>query len=111
MMPVPNYARNASCIRVIDGDTIECMVDQGMRDYTRDKFRLARINAPELKTPAGQDARDFLKRLLTGKQIVIETHKTEKYGRWLAEVWTQDGTNVSDALLGAGHAVLFDGRR
>ena len=75
--------------RVIDGDTI--VVEDTI-------LRLARINAPENKTPAGKAVTRYVKSYLQGKSISYRIDDTGKYGRAIAEVWV-DGVNLSDHLL------------
>ena len=99
---------------VYDGDTCRADIDLGMGIWLRnEKLRLIRINAPEV---TGKDAvlgiasRDFLRELIDGQEIIIETVKDRrgKYGRYLAEIWLQQNgawSNVNDMLVAAGHAV------
>ncbi|MEN7972334.1 MAG: thermonuclease family protein [Verrucomicrobiota bacterium] len=99
---------------VYDGDTCRVDIDLGLGIWIRnEKLRLVRINAPEMTGPdkaRGTAARDFLRGLIDGKEVIVETLKDKrgKYGRYLAEIWIgQDGnwSNVNDALVAAGHAV------
>ncbi len=99
-----DYRYNARNIRVIDGDTIEAEIDLGFRVFRKDIFRLAGINAPERDKPSTS----FLSMSIEGKNIVIESKKAEKYGRWLATVFA-DGVNVNQALVDMGHAVAYSG--
>lgn len=99
---------------VYDGDTITVDIDLGMHNWVHgEKVRLLRINAQELKGAtheAGAAARDYLRSLVEGKQIVLETYKDdkEKYGRYLAEVWVADESghyfNINDRMVQAGQA-------
>lgn len=105
------YEYKAKVIRVIDADTIELDVDCGFHCHFTEKFRLARINAPELSTSEGQTAKAFVQTLLPiGKEVTIKSSRRdtaireEKYGRWLAEVILMDNTNLSDYLLQEGKA-------
>jgi endonuclease YncB( thermonuclease family) len=94
-----------------DGDTLRVVVDLGMQISVRTAFRLARINAPELNTKAGPAARDFLRSLWPwGVSLPVQTFidPTDKYGRWLVEVTLPDGSNLSDRMVAAGHAVYRD---
>ncbi len=102
---------------VYDGDTCRVDIDLGMGIWIRnEKLRLVRINAPEMTGPdkvLGMASRDFLRELIDGKEIIIETLKDQrgKYGRYLAEIWIQQGecwVNVNDALVAADHAVYQD---
>ena len=99
---------------VYDGDTCRVDIDLGLGIWIRnEKLRLVRINAPEMTGPekiAGTASRDWLRGLIDGQEIIIETVKDRrgKYGRYLAEIWIQQGEcwiNVNDALVTAGHAV------
>ena len=108
-----NYT--AHVLSVYDGDTCRVDIDLGLGIWVRnEKLRLMRINAPEM-TGADKDlgtaSRDFLRNLIDGQEIIIETVKDKrgKYGRYLAEIWLEkDGgwINVNDALVAAGHAVF-----
>jgi micrococcal nuclease len=113
-IPTSLYHYKAIVRAVYDGDTITVDIDLGMHSWIHEeKLRLYRINAPELTGTtkvAGRAARDFLRNMVDGKEIYVETIKDqrEKYGRYLAEVWLQneDGSwlNVNDLLVQMGHA-------
>ena len=99
---------------VYDGDTCRVDIDLGLGMWVHnEKLRLVRINAPEMTGTdkvRGAASRDFLRDLIDGREIIIETLKDKrgKYGRYLAEIWIeQDGvwTNVNDVLVAAGHAI------
>lgn len=111
------YVYEAVVVRVVDGDTVRLSVDLGFRLSLVENFRLVGIDAPEMSTQAGLEARDYLAGLLpVGSLVAIRSEKglrQEKYGRWMASVWTreEDGAwGVSDRLVAAGHAVAWDGR-
>ena len=98
---------------VYDGDTCRVDIDLGLGMWLRnEKLRLVRINAPEMTGPekaAGTASRDFLRELIDGKEIIIETVKDRrgKYGRYLADIWIQQGecwVNVNDELVAKGFA-------
>ena len=102
---------------VFDGDTCRVDIDLGLGIWLRnEKLRLVRINAPEMTGSGralGTASRDFLRELIDGREIIIETVKDQrgKYGRYLAEIWIeQEGVwmNVNDALVAAGHAIYQD---
>jgi micrococcal nuclease len=99
---------------VYDGDTCRVDIDLGLGSWIHnEKLRLVRINAPEMTGPKkkqGEASRDFLRELIDGQEIIIETIKDRrgKYGRYLAEIWIEkDGLwiNINDTLVAAGHAV------
>jgi len=100
-------------LKVYDGDTITIVgrVDRRMYKFS---VRLARIDAPEIRTKfvgekrAAIRSRDALQSLVGRKVIELRGIKREKYGRVLAEVWF-DGMNVNDWMLQQGYAVGYDG--
>ena len=99
--------------RVIDGDTVILEIDLGNRITWTGSFRLAGINAPEMGSPGGGEARLFLFDLLKGGVALAETIKPDKYGRWLARLYTHIGLDgvpegdVGEAMIEAGHAVAY----
>ena len=74
--------------RVIDGDTLIAVADLGFGHQTRPlRFRLRGIDCPELKTLAGRNARAFVQEALSQVGfIVLTTHSTDAYGRYLADI-------------------------
>ena len=74
--------------RVIDGDTLIAIVDLGLDHQTRpQRFRLRGIDCPELGTQAGRNAKAFTQNALGQVGfIVLTTHRTDNYGRYLADV-------------------------
>ena len=88
------HFQNCKLIRVIDGDTIVVEIDLGFHVTTKQIFRLKGVNTHELhskdeheKILANQE-RLFVERLLqTGENIQVFSEKTEKFGRWLADVY------------------------
>ncbi|MGM9924752.1 MAG: thermonuclease family protein [Bacillus sp. (in: firmicutes)] len=99
--------------RVIDGDTIVGHLKTHIMDIklvlTDIHFRLLGINTPELRgaeKEKGIAARDYLKGLIEGKEVVVTADKKDKYGRQLAIVYYQ-GLNINDHLLKEGYAVPY----
>ena len=64
-------------VRVADGDTVTVM-DQAQQIY---KVRLAGIDAPEKNQAYGERSRQSLYDMVNGKNVQLETHKRDKYGR------------------------------
>ena len=113
------YEKNkyvAQIKRWLDGDTVELTVDLGMSVSVDAKFRLARIDAPEVKKYSGVTNEEkvrgiALKKLLGEKlpkdsEVVVSVTKKGKYGRYLVEVWFEDDDeilyNLNDWLLNQG---------
>lgn len=97
--------------RWVDGDTVDVIISLGFNIYIEQRLRLYGINAPEVnrrnQRAAGLAATQFCEELAPeGEDVMIRTirDKTGKFGRYLADVVTKDGTSVVDALVRAGHA-------
>jgi micrococcal nuclease len=107
------YTYKAKVIKVYDGDTITVEVDLGFSFKFTNSFRLLRINCPEVRGESkeeGLKSRDRLRELIMEKEIIIKTQKdnTEKYGRYLAEVYLiidDKEININDLLVTEGLAV------
>jgi micrococcal nuclease len=101
-----------------DGDTVRVDIDYGMDKWHKNvKLRLARIDAYAAKSELGKAATAFCTRCLplgTRFTLVTVQDKTEKWGRYLAEVFIDnpDGTmtNLNDQLVLAGLAKYWDGQ-
>ena len=112
------YHYRAIVTKVYDGDTITADVDLGFGIWHKDqKFKLVGIDAPEVRGKERQKAlesRDFLRELILGKEVTIETIKDKKgkYGRWLAEVFIIDEKDmvkwVTILMVKSGHALKRD---
>ena len=111
----------AFVMRVVDGDTAILYVDKGFHEYAVVKVRMAGIDAPELRPRVGSQeqrttekalatkATNRLKELVEGKEIVIRSQKTGKFGRWLSVCYLPDDTSRSanQLLLDEGLAVKY----
>lgn len=103
------YEYRAKVERVVDGDTVDVVVDLGFDVHVRQRLRLLGINAPEKTGPtreAGYAARDYLAELLGAGPVTVSTSTDarEKYGRYLAWI-IAGGVRVNQAMVEAGHAV------
>lgn len=105
------YIRNATVVKVIDGDTVDLLVDLGFELTYKTRCRLTGINAPEKNTPEGMKSAEWLTKLLpTGRAVIIKTDrdKKEKYGRYLATIQVAGlKDSVNQSLVDAGLAVPY----
>lgn len=101
----------AALERLVDADTYDLDIDLGFGIRTRQRVRLLGLNTPEKNTPEGKAANVWAADWLTqhAPDLVVRTHRKEKYGRWLATITAADGACLNTALLDAGHAALYDG--
>lgn len=87
--------------RVVDGDTFD--IDTGMR------VRFIGINCPESDSPGGEEATEYTKDLLEGKEVRLQTQTSEedRYGRLLRDVYLE-GVFVNEKIVRDGYAVAVD---
>lgn len=109
------YTYEAEVIRIIDGDTIEVIIDLGFKVFWKTKIRLAGIDAPEANTVDGVIACDALRFMIASSKIKIVTQKDkqEKFGRYLATVYpfagNGDGISVNELMIKGGYAKPYEG--
>lgn len=110
--PQWTYPR-ARALRVHDGDTVKLEIDCGLSTFRIIWIRLAHINTPELSDAGGAVARDRLAELLSAGPLQVTTtkDKTEKYGRYLAEIVNSDGVDVAQQLIQEGLGRPYEGGR
>jgi endonuclease YncB( thermonuclease family) len=77
-------------IGVIDGDTIEVL------DATKTphRIRLGGIDAPEKAQAFGNKSKQHLSDLVFGKQVEVQAHKTDDFGRTVGKVLV-NGTDAN----------------
>jgi micrococcal nuclease len=114
------YSYKATVIRVIDGDTIEVMIDLGFNTWSSKTIRLNGINAPESRTrdvdtkKKGLASKDRLIEILqnNGNKLNIISRGIDKYGRCLADIFVdQFEESVQDILIKEGHGVDYHGEK
>jgi len=118
------YWYTGTVLGVVDGDTVDLMVDLGFSVHHKIRVRLYGVNTPESRTKdaaekeMGLKAKEFTKDWLTNHKVVfIKTivDKNEKYGRVLAEIYSSgDVGNPSTAclnkdIISAGYAREYYG--
>lgn len=100
---------------VVDGDTIDVLIDLGFDILFASRVRLAGIDTPESRTKdlvekaLGLEAKEYLKKALKdAKSVVIKTEKmdsSEKYGRILGWVYINgDTVSLNDMMINDGYA-------
>lgn len=100
------YQFNAFCTNVVDGDTADLVIDVGFKLTTTQRVRFLSINTPERGQRGYQEAKDFVISKILDKDLVVETYKSDNFGRYLAVI-TVDGVNLNNLLLSEGLAVPY----
>src|SRR5215467_12306386 len=83
-----------SVVSVLDGDTIEVL-----HNTRAERIRLSGIDCPEKGQAFGNRAKQAASALAFWKDVTLQTHGQDKYGRTLADVILRDGTNVNHTLV------------
>ena len=116
------YEYKAKITKVVDGDTVDALIDLGFRTHIEKRIRLYGINAYESRTRdkeekvKGLAAKARLKEILkTNKNIVtLKSHGVGKFGRCLGELFIEGNEMfsyepqcVNKMLVSEGHAVKY----
>ena len=100
---------------VVDGDTIDVIIDLGFDILFSSRVRLAGIDTPESRTTdkaekaLGLEAKEYLKKQLKdAKSVVIRTEKmnsSEKYGRILGWIYVNgESESINNKMINDGYA-------
>ena len=104
-------------LKVVDGDTIDVLIDLGFGLTKKERVRVAGIDTPESRTRdkfekyLGLEAKEYLKdqiELVDG--LTIKTEKDGKYGRMLGWLY-REGENISiqERMINKGYGWSYDG--
>ncbi len=111
--PIPAYV-----IRVVDGDTIIVSAKIWLGHKIETFVRIKGIDAPELKGQCTYEkelalkAKDFVSSAVADKEIILFEVTNDKYaGRVLAIIQTEDYPDLGEALVQAGLARPYFGKK
>ena len=112
------YEYRAKLIRVIDGDTVDALIDLGFDVWVKKRIRLYGIDAPECRTKdleekaLGIKSKERLIEILTNNngEFILESMGIGKYGRCLGVllIGTIGEINVNNMLLHEGYATKYE---
>tara|TARA_R100001480_G_scaffold39191_2_gene52080 strand:- start:135 stop:554 length:420 start_codon:yes stop_codon:yes gene_type:complete len=113
------YEYNCTVEKVVDGDTIDVVLDLGFDILYKSRVRLFGIDTPESRTRnkdekvRGKMAGAFLKEAIEdGEKVVIQTKLKDsrgKFGRVLGDV-VVDGININQLMVKCHLAVAYHGQ-
>jgi endonuclease YncB( thermonuclease family) len=72
-------------VGILDGDTLMLLVNK-----TFHKIRLAEIDTPDKGQPFGNKAKQILSELVLGKNIIVDVHTIDRYGRAVARAYVNN---------------------
>ena len=101
-------------VKVVDGDTIDVLIDLGFDLTKKERIRLAGIDTPESRTrnleekKMGLEAKEYLQNKLDNcKNLRVKTEKDGKYGRMLGWLHGND-ENINNIMVTEGYAWEYD---
>jgi len=111
------YEYNCEVKRIVDGDTVDVVIDLGFDIYYSSRVRLYGIDTPESRTRnkdekvRGLMSKEYLIDALSKGQVVIKTHKDKKgkFGRVLGEMYVAD-KNINLMMVDDHLAVKYKGQ-
>ena len=111
------YEYNCEVKRVVDGDTVDVVIDLGFDIHYASRVRLYGIDTPESRTrnkdekARGLMSKQYLIDELAKGQVVIKTRKDKKgkFGRVLGEMYVGD-KNINLMMIDDCHAVKYEGQ-
>ena len=102
-------------VKVVDGDTVDLVLDLGFGLYKKERVRVAGIDAPESRTRDKQEkqyglaAKAWMKGMLSDCEgLTVRTEKDGKYGRMLGWLY-KDELCINTRMIEAGYAWEYDG--
>ena len=115
------YHYNATVSRVVDGDTIDVVLNLGFDITLKGRIRFHGMNAPESRTRdpeekmRGLEAKLYVEKWIEGhdQKIIIQTSldKRGKFGRILGRILCPDDKCdcLNDDMIKYGYAEPYDG--
>ncbi|HMG89378.1 MAG TPA: thermonuclease family protein [Chryseolinea sp.] len=88
-------------VKVVDGDTFDLMSDKKIR------IRMFGIDSPERGQSFSVKAKEFTAGLIAGKEITVTIINKDRYGRFVCDVYLDNGTSVNAEIVKAGYAWHF----
>jgi micrococcal nuclease len=116
--------RVTEIVKVLDGDTIDVLIDLGFDLYKKERVRIAGVDTPEKRTrnleekALGIDATNWLKEKLDSTiagddELTIRTELVGgvgKYGRLLGWLYVGDAElSLNEQMITEGYAHAYDG--
>ena len=112
------YIYRAKLDRVVDGDTVDALIDVGFDIWFKKRIRFKGVDTWESRTrnleekAKGIAASEFSKKYMemNDGQFVIQSYGKGKYGRVLAEIFIDgEETSLNKLLIENGHAYVYEG--
>jgi micrococcal nuclease len=118
------YIYRGKLDRVIDGDTIDAMIDVGFDIWVKKRIRYKGIDTWESRTRDAAEKKLGLQAKERNRELLeevsskpgyfrLKSYGVGKYGRVLGEIFIQDENEnticINNQLITEGHAYVYDG--
>ena len=118
------YIYRGKLERVVDGDTIDALIDVGFDIWIKKRIRYSGIDTWESRTRDLDEKKKGLAAKARNKELLekissksgyfrLKSHGVGKYGRVLGEIFIEDSEgkqwNINDTLITEGHAYVYEG--
>ena len=118
------YIYRGKLERVVDGDTIDALIDVGFDIWIKKRIRYSGIDTWESRTRDLEEKAKGLEAKARNKELLMEvssksgyfrlkSHGVGKYGRVLGEIYIEDKEgkqyNINKTLISEGHAYIYEG--
>ena len=118
------YIYRGKLERVVDGDTIDALIDVGFDIWIKKRIRYSGIDTWESRTRNLEEKAKGLEAKARNKELLMEvssksgyfrlkSHGVGKYGRVLGEIYIEDKEgkqyNINKTLMSEGHAYIYEG--
>ena len=118
------YIYRGKLERVVDGDTIDALIDVGFDIWIKKRIRYSGIDTWESRTRDLEEKAKGLEAKARNKELLMEVSSKPgyfrlksfgvgKYGRVLGEIYIQDTNKnticINNQLINEGHAYIYEG--
>ena len=118
------YNYRAKLVKVVDGDTIDALIDVGFDIWIKKRIRYSGIDTWESRTRDLDEKKKGLAAKARNKELLkeissksgyfrLKSHGVGKYGRVLGEIFIEDSKgkqwNINKTLIKEGHAYVYEG--
>ena len=118
------YIYRGKLERVVDGDTIDALIDVGFDIWIKKRIRYSGIDTWESRTRDLEEKAKCLEAKARNKELLMEVSSKSgyfrlksfgvgKYGRVLGEIYIEDKEgkqyNINETLISEGHAYVYEG--
>ena len=118
------YIYRGKLERVVDGDTIDALIDVGFDIWIKKRIRYSGIDTWESRTRDLAEKAKGLEAKARNKELLMEVSSKAgyftlksfgvgKYGRVLGEIYIQDSNKnticINNQLINEGHAYIYEG--